>query len=72
LEGHSSLAWADAAKVLTEVREELKQNRSQVSPDVWQAAMDTQLLALVQAGDHEGAKARLRESLKEGTVSSRG
>ncbi|MDA1216439.1 MAG: bifunctional precorrin-2 dehydrogenase/sirohydrochlorin ferrochelatase [Chloroflexi bacterium] len=71
LEGYDPLAWADAAKALAEVREELKQGGSQASPDAWQLAMDTQLLALVQAGDHEGAKARLRESLKEGAVPSR-
>jgi siroheme synthase-like protein len=71
LEGYDPLAWADAAKALAEVREELKQGGCQASPDAWQLAMDTQLLALVQAGDHEGAKARLRESLKEGVVPSR-
>jgi precorrin-2 dehydrogenase / sirohydrochlorin ferrochelatase len=71
LEGYDPLAWADAARVLAEVREELKRSGSQASPDAWQFAMDSRLLALVQAGDHEGAKALLRESLKEGAVPSR-
>lgn len=63
LETWPPLAWADAAGVLSEVRSVVK-GPGAPSPEAWQEAMDDELLALVQAGDLEGAKARLLVALR--------
>ena len=57
------LAWADAAGVLAEVRQELRSREQRVSPEDWQDAMDSGLMALVEAGRWEEAKERLRDTL---------
>ena len=58
------LAWSDAAKTLSEVRQELKETNSQASPETWQTAMDGEVLSLIQAGDYKNAKARLLSALR--------
>ncbi len=65
LERWPALAWADAADVLVQVRQELKARRRRASPEAWQRAMDDTLLALVQAGRHREAVERLLASLTE-------
>lgn len=57
------IEWADAAHLLTEVRAELKAANQAVSNESWQEAMTEELLDLVQAGNDEEAKDRLRTTL---------
>ena len=57
------LEWADAADVLGEVRAELRGRKTPASPEAWQAAMDNEVLELVEAGRADEAKARLLETL---------
>ena len=59
------LAWADAAGVLSSVRQDLKARKHTVSPEAWQEAMDASLLALVESGRAGEAKDRLLSSLLE-------
>lgn len=58
------MEWADAAGVLGDVRSELKSRSASASPEVWQSAMDRELLDLVEAGNTEEAKARLLDRLQ--------
>ncbi len=64
LERWPELAWADAAPVLAEVRAALKREGAQPPADAWQDAMDAEVLALVLAGRHAEAKARLLQALR--------
>lgn len=57
------LGWADAAGVLSEARAEVRAQGTPASPEAWQAAMTSELLALVQAGKTDEAKDRLLDAL---------
>ena len=63
------IAWADAADALADVRAELKAQGKSAPPDVWQEAMDEELLDLVRAGKNGEARQRLRSSLLSGAES---
>ena len=63
------IAWADAADALAGVRAELKAQGKSAPPDVWQEAMDEELLDLVRAGKSGEARQRLRSSLLSGAES---
>ena len=64
------MAWADAAGVLSEVRQELKARSHTAAPEAWQEAMDASLLALVESGRTEEAKDRLLASLLTSTAAT--
>lgn len=57
------LAWADAADVLSTVRQELKTRKRTASPEAWQEAMDATVLQMVESGRTGEARERLLASL---------
>ncbi len=57
------MEWADAAGVLGDVRSELRSRDATVPPEAWQAAMDEELLEMVESGRGAEAKARLLDTL---------
>jgi siroheme synthase-like protein len=58
------LAWADAGKVLGDVRSELRTNDSRTTPKAWQEAMDDEFLRLIEDGQQPQAKQRLLDALR--------
>ncbi|MBT18291.1 MAG: siroheme synthase [Dehalococcoidia bacterium] len=56
------MKWADAAHLLEEVRGEVKGPQSP-SPELWQQALDDNLLELIRSGDLSSAKSKLLASL---------
>ena len=66
------LAWADAADLLAEVRREVRAGNHTVDPEAWQAAMDDELLELVEQGAHEQAKKRLMDTLLQAADTKKG
>ena len=66
-ENCNCMPWADAAYLLAEVRSEVKESISP-SPELWQKALDDQLLDLIKSGDFSSAKSKLLTSLSDGQL----
>ena len=62
------LAWADAAEVLSTVRQQLKARKHTASPEAWQQAMDAAMLQLVESGRTGEAQERLLAALLPDTA----
>lgn len=64
LEGNESLAFADMAELVADVRADLKARSLTVDPEGWQAALNAEVLGLYQSGKPAKARERMIELLE--------
>ncbi|MBF8267834.1 MAG: siroheme synthase [Dehalococcoidia bacterium] len=67
LEKSTALEYADIATLVSQVRQELRQEGARVDSDHWQACLNEDVLALYRS-DKSAARERLKESLLQGAL----